>query len=112
MSTFGANADSLPGSTLGVMRSMIGLTRPGKEEAARVLDGGDPAMVAVRPSEALALAGKLAEESIRFFSNAQRFYADPVAMQAVWNLRDRLSSSVGCVERTLNTNSISCSGFM
>ena len=68
-------------------------------------------MVAVRSSEALALAGKLAEDSILFFSNAQRFSADPVVMQAVWNLRDRLSSSVGCVERTLNTSSIS-SGFM
>jgi|SRR5439155_1257680 len=75
-----------------IMHGLSGANRPGKAEAARVLDGGDPAMVSARPSDALVLAEKLAEDSILFLFNAHRFYADAVVMQGIWNLRDRFKA--------------------
>ncbi len=76
-----------------IMHGLAGVNRPGKAEAARVLDRGDPAMVSARPSDALTLAEKLVDDSILFFSNAHRFYTDAVVMQGIWNLRDRFKSS-------------------
>src|SRR5438093_6772181 len=61
-----------------IMHGLAGVNRTGKAEATRLLDGGDPAMVSARPSDALALAEKLGEDSILFFSNAHRFYTDAV----------------------------------
>jgi len=71
-----------------VMRGLVGLNQPGKRDVATALDGGDAAMVSVKPSEALAFAERLSEDAIVFFANGQRFYDDPVVAQGIWNLRD------------------------
>jgi hypothetical protein len=76
-----------------IMHGLAGVNRLGKAEAARVLDGGDPAMTSARPSDALTMAEKLADDSILFFLNGHRFYADAVVMQGIWNLRDRFKAS-------------------
>ena len=79
-----------------VMRGLAGLNEAGKSEARRVLDGGDPAITSVRPSDALTLAEKLGQDAILFFANGQRFFTDAVVAQGIWNLRDSFKAK-GCM---------------
>src|SRR3989442_383527 len=78
-----------------IMHGLAGVNRPGKAEAARVLDGGDPAMVSARPSDALVIAEKLAEDSILFFSNAHRFYTDAVVVQGARSVQGQWPDARG-----------------
>ncbi|HEV2351783.1 MAG TPA: YgiT-type zinc finger protein [Terriglobia bacterium] len=86
-----------------VMRGLAGLNEAGKAEARRVLDGGDPAMASVRPSDALTLAEKLGQDAILFFANGQRFFTDAVVAQGIWNLRDSYKAK-GCMLALLMTS--------
>jgi hypothetical protein len=49
---------------------------------------GNTAEGTVDPVQALIAAGKLPAHTVVFFKNAHRYLADPVVVQAVWNLRD------------------------
>ncbi|MHB8655577.1 MAG: AAA family ATPase [Terriglobia bacterium] len=86
-----------------VMRGLAGLNEAGKAEARRVLDGGDPAITSVRPSDALTLAEKLGQDTILFFANGQRFFTDAVVAQGIWNLRDSFKAK-GCMLALLMTS--------
>ena len=86
-----------------VMRGLAGLNEAGKAEARRVLDGGDPAITSVRPSDALTLAEKLGQDAILFFANGQRFFSDAVVAQGIWNLRDSFKAK-GCMLALLMTS--------
>ena len=88
LSTLNGSEQETPILRWDIMHGLAGVNAGGKAEAARVLDGGDPAMVSARPSDALTFAEKLAEDAILFFANGQRFFADPVVGQGIWNLRD------------------------
>ena len=88
LGTLNGDAEKVPALQWDIMHGLVGLNSAGKSEAARILNGGDPAMVSARPSDALGLAEKLAEDAILFFAGAHRFYSDAVVAQGIWNLRD------------------------
>jgi len=93
MSTLNGAAGEIPLLRWDVMRGLAGVNPPGKAEVQRLLGDGDPAIVSVRPSDALGLAEKLAEDGILFFANGQRFYNDAVTAQGIWNLRDSFKAN-------------------
>ena len=88
LGTLNGDAEKTPALRWDIMHGIVGLNAAGKNEAARVLDGGEPAIVSARPSDALALAEKVAEDAILFLASAHRFYSDAVVAQGIWNLRD------------------------
>ena len=83
LSILNGKADETPVVHWDVMRGLAGLNEAGKGEARRVLDGGDPALASVRPSDALTLAEKPGQDAILFFANGQRFFTDAVVAQGI-----------------------------
>jgi hypothetical protein len=62
-----------------------GRSEAGKAVVAKVLGENSPAL---GPGDALALAGRMASDTIVFFLNPQRFWEQPDVIQGIWNLRD------------------------
>ena len=57
----------------------------GKSAAAKVLGENSPV---IGPGDALAVAQRIAPDSILFFLNLQRVWEQPDVVQGIWNLRD------------------------
>ena len=83
-----ANATVAPLLQWDIVHGLVGLNKPGREEASRILGGAASPFASAGPSEALEMAEKLGEDAALFFANAHRFFSDPVVVQGIWNLRD------------------------
>lgn len=71
-----------------IVRGLAGLNDLGAEWCARVVDGGDPAMVSGNPTEALRMAETLPDSGALFMMNAHRIIEETTVVQAILNLRD------------------------
>jgi hypothetical protein len=103
LSVLNGKGDEIPVLHWDIMRGLAGINDAGRSEARRVLDGGNPALVSARPSDALTLAEKLGQDAILFFANGQRFFTDAVVAQGIWNLRDSFKAK-GCMLALLMTS--------
>ncbi len=87
------NATTVPFLRWDIVHGLAGLNNVGRDEASRILGDTASPSVSAGPAEALELAQKLGEDAALFFSNAHRFFSDPVVVQAIWNLRDAFKAN-------------------
>lgn len=73
-----------------VLRGLQGANKPGAACVPQLLDGADPAVASVRPSDMLMAINqdKFGEAGLVFMANAHRFWPDEATMQGIWNLRE------------------------
>lgn len=92
-STVETGAATVPLLQWDIVHGLSGLNKVGRDEASRILGDTASPSVSAGPAEALELAERLGEDAALFFSNAHRFFADPIVVQAIWNLRDAFKAN-------------------
>ena len=96
LASLNGKQNSIPVMEWDVMRGLSGITLPGKDAVASLLNGGDAAMVSARPTDALGIVAQVPEDSIVLMHNLHLFWDDKPTLQAILNLRDRFKS-IGAV---------------